>query len=78
MHWSPGNIGFYFLVLGVFDMFTQGYLVGKLLPKFGTLNFASKPTITIVDFLVPYRRSLGFKKNEEASEAKKNKVLRRA
>lgn len=38
MSWSPENIGYYFLVLGVFDMFTQGYLVGKLLPKFGVFK----------------------------------------
>jgi MFS transporter, DHA1 family, tetracycline resistance protein len=35
LNWSPVNLGIYFLVLGVGDMFTQGYLTGKLLPKFG-------------------------------------------
>lgn len=38
LHWSPGNIGFYFLILGLGDMFTQGYLSGKLLPKFGVIK----------------------------------------
>jgi DHA1 family tetracycline resistance protein-like MFS transporter len=38
LHFSPGNIGLYFLVLGIGDMFTQGYLSGKLLPKFGVLK----------------------------------------
>jgi DHA1 family tetracycline resistance protein-like MFS transporter len=38
LHWTPGNIGFYFLVLGIGDMFTQGFLTGKLLPKFGTFK----------------------------------------
>jgi DHA1 family tetracycline resistance protein-like MFS transporter len=38
LHWTPGNIGFYFLVLGVGDMFTQGFLTGKLLPKFGPIK----------------------------------------
>ena len=38
LHWSPGNIGFYFLVLGIGDMFTQGFLTGKLTPKFGPIK----------------------------------------
>lgn len=38
LHWSPGNIGLYFLVLGIGDMFTQGFLTGKLLPKFGPIK----------------------------------------
>ena len=38
LHWSPANIGFYFLILGVGDMITQGYLTGKLLPKFGPIK----------------------------------------
>jgi DHA1 family tetracycline resistance protein-like MFS transporter len=36
--WTPANIGVYFLVLGIGDMFTQGYLTGKLLPKFGPVK----------------------------------------
>lgn len=36
--WTPANIGYYFLILGIGDMFTQGYLTGKLLPKFGTIK----------------------------------------
>ncbi len=38
LHWTPGNIGFYFLILGIGDMVTQGYLTGKLLPKFGAVR----------------------------------------
>lgn len=38
LNWTPGNIGFYFLVLGLGDMFTQGFLAGKLLPKFGPIK----------------------------------------
>ena len=38
LHWTPENIGYYFLVLGICDMFTQGYLTGKLLPKFGPVK----------------------------------------
>jgi DHA1 family tetracycline resistance protein-like MFS transporter len=34
--WDPGRIGVMFLILGFGDMFTQGYLTGKLLPRFGT------------------------------------------
>lgn len=30
LHRSPSDIGIYFLILGLGDMFTQGYLVGKL------------------------------------------------
>jgi MFS transporter, DHA1 family, tetracycline resistance protein len=40
LHWTPSNIGFYFFVLGIGDMFTQGYLTGKLLPKFGPIKLA--------------------------------------
>jgi len=40
LHWTPGNIGFYFFVLGIGDMFTQGYLTGKLAPKFGPVKLA--------------------------------------
>jgi MFS transporter, DHA1 family, tetracycline resistance protein len=36
MKFSPSNLGFYFLALGLGDMVTQGYLSGKLLPRFGT------------------------------------------
>ena len=38
LHWTPANLGYYFLVLGIGDMFTQGYLTGKLLPKFGPIK----------------------------------------
>jgi DHA1 family tetracycline resistance protein-like MFS transporter len=35
LNWTPANLGLYFFILGIGDMFTQGYLTGKLLPKFG-------------------------------------------
>lgn len=38
LHWTPENLGFYFLILGAGDMFTQGYLIRKLLPKFGPVK----------------------------------------
>jgi len=38
LHWNPGNIGLYFFVLGIGDMFTQGFLTGKLTPKFGPIK----------------------------------------
>jgi DHA1 family tetracycline resistance protein-like MFS transporter len=40
IHWNPTQIGFLFLILGVGDMFTQGYLSGKLLPKLGEVRLA--------------------------------------
>lgn len=40
LNWTPGNIGFYFLILGIGDMITQGFLTGKLLPKFGAVKLA--------------------------------------
>lgn len=45
-HWTPGNIGLYFFVLGMGDIFTQGYLTGKLLPKFGPVKLAFAGFIT--------------------------------
>jgi DHA1 family tetracycline resistance protein-like MFS transporter len=38
LHWSPANIGVYFFVIGVIDIITQGFLSGKLLPKFGEIR----------------------------------------
>jgi DHA1 family tetracycline resistance protein-like MFS transporter len=38
LHWLPDNIGFMFLVLGIGDMFTQGFLSGKLIPKLGEVK----------------------------------------
>lgn len=38
LNWTPGNIGFYFLILGTCDMITQGFLAGKLVEKFGTVK----------------------------------------
>lgn len=40
LKWDPGHIGFYFLVLGIGDMFTQGFLAGKLMPKYGAVKLA--------------------------------------
>ncbi|HVZ11717.1 MAG TPA: MFS transporter [Patescibacteria group bacterium] len=36
--WGPTNIGFFFLLLGIGDMFTQGYLNGKLSAQYGPLK----------------------------------------
>lgn len=53
LHWTPGNIGFYFLVLGLGDMFTQGYLTGKLLPKFGPIKLTLAGfTLTGISYLI--------------------------
>ncbi len=41
IHWQPKDIGFIFLILGVGDMFTQGFLSGKLLPKFGEVTLVA-------------------------------------
>lgn len=41
LHWTPSNIGFIFLILGIGDMFTQGFLSGKLLPKFGEIKLVA-------------------------------------
>ncbi len=38
LHWSPANIGMMFLVIGLVDIVTQGFLSGKLIPKFGELK----------------------------------------
>lgn len=38
IHWGPGQIGFLFLLLGIGDMVTQGFLAGKLMPKFGEIK----------------------------------------
>lgn len=46
LNWTPGNIGFYFLILGIGDMFTQGFLTGKLTPPFGAIK------LVIAGFLV--------------------------
>lgn len=49
LNWTPGNIGLYFLILGCGDMFTQGFLTGKITPIFGSarLVLAGLFTITI-------------------------------
>lgn len=59
LNWKPGNIGIFFLILGLCDMFTQGYLTGKLLLKFGTLKLVFAGfTITgfafFINALLPY------------------------
>lgn len=41
LNWLPANLGIFFLVLGAGDIFTQGYLTGKLLPKFGALKLVA-------------------------------------
>lgn len=38
LHWSPANIGIFFLVVGAIDIVTQGLLAGKLMQKFGELK----------------------------------------
>ena len=38
LHWSPGNIGFMFLVVGIVDIFTQGVFSQKLMTRFGELK----------------------------------------
>lgn len=38
MRFSPSDIGLIFFFLGIGDMFTQGYLNGKLTPKFGSVR----------------------------------------
>lgn len=38
LHRSPADIGIYFLILGLGDMFTQGYLVGKLTKKVSVMK----------------------------------------
>jgi len=35
LHFTPFIIGLLFLLIGLFDIITQGFLSGKLLPKFG-------------------------------------------
>ena len=48
LHWTPENLGLYFFILGIGDMFTQGYLTGKLLPKFGPLKLVLTGFIVII------------------------------
>lgn len=38
MHWGPASIGIFFFVIGIVDIITQGFLSGKLIPKFGELK----------------------------------------
>lgn len=38
IHFTPSDIGYIFLLLGIGDMFTQGFLSGKLLPTFGEMK----------------------------------------
>jgi len=53
LHWGAANIGVYFLVLGACDMFNQGVLSGKLLPKFGVVKLALAGFLIIaVAFLI--------------------------
>lgn len=53
LHWGAENIGIYFLILGACDMFNQGVLTGKLLPKFGVVKLALGGfLITVIAFLI--------------------------
>jgi len=38
LHWSPSNIGFMFLVIGIVDILTQGVFSHKLMTRFGELK----------------------------------------
>jgi DHA1 family tetracycline resistance protein-like MFS transporter len=38
LHWNPTSIGIFFFVVGLVDIITQGFLAGKLLPKFGEIR----------------------------------------
>ncbi len=38
LHWTPANIGIFFMIIGLVDIITQGFLSGKLIPKFGELH----------------------------------------
>jgi MFS transporter, DHA1 family, tetracycline resistance protein len=49
LHWNASNIGIAFLVVGLVDIITQGFLMGKLLPIFGE-NKLSKVGLFIVIF----------------------------
>jgi MFS transporter, DHA1 family, tetracycline resistance protein len=35
LHWQPSDIGIAFLIIGLVDIFVQGFLIDKILPKFG-------------------------------------------
>ncbi|MCL4415640.1 MAG: MFS transporter, partial [Actinobacteria bacterium] len=37
-NWGPSQIGILLFTIGIVDIFTQGFLIRKLLPKFGDLN----------------------------------------
>lgn len=39
-HWTPGQIGLLLFVVGVIDIFSQGFLLRKLLPVFGETTLA--------------------------------------
>lgn len=38
LHWGPGQIGILLTVVGLVDFAAEGYLTGKLLPKFGEVR----------------------------------------
>lgn len=38
LHWTPANLGLFFLVVGLVDIITQGILSGKLISKFGEVK----------------------------------------
>ncbi len=51
--WGPQEIGVLLFVVGVFDIISQGFLVRKLLPKFGDMKVAIMGLIlAIIGFLI--------------------------
>ncbi|HSW96520.1 MAG TPA: MFS transporter [Candidatus Saccharimonadales bacterium] len=38
LHWTPADLGIFFFAVGLVDIITQGFLSGKLLPKFGEIK----------------------------------------
>lgn len=39
--WNPAQIGFLLFIIGFVDIFSQGFLINKLLPKFGEIKISS-------------------------------------
>ncbi len=52
LHWTPENIGIFFFVIGLVEIFTQGFLSGKLIPRFGELKLVlAGLTLTGIGYL---------------------------
>lgn len=53
LHWTPAMIGYFFLVLGIMDIFAQGYLSRKLIVKYGEVKmiFAGLTIVSIAYLL---------------------------